>query len=95
MQIITKKRVKDFSAHHAGAANAMYAWCKIVAGARWESFDGLRQLFPSADLVDGLVVFNIGGNKVRLIAGIDFKFKRVYVKEIHTHAEYSKRKNKL
>lgn len=52
------------------------------------NFDALRLTFPSADKVGDLVVFNIGGNKYRLIASIHFNHGKVYVWHILTHREY-------
>ena len=45
--------------------------------------------FPSADLVGKLTVFNIGGNKVRLIAALHYNRKKVYIRAVLTHAEYN------
>lgn len=54
------------------------------------SFDEIRLTFPSADKVGDLVVFNIGGNKYRLIASIHFNRGKIYVRHILTHREYDK-----
>jgi mRNA interferase HigB len=54
----------------------------------FSSFVELRAIFPSADQVDKLSVFNIGGNKVRLIAAIHYNRNRIYVRSVLTHAEY-------
>jgi len=56
----------------------------------FESFNALRKLFPSADIVGNLVVFNIGGNKYRLIAAIHFNRQKLYIRDVLTHAEYDK-----
>lgn len=50
----------------------------------------LRKAFNSVDLVEGLYIFNIGGNNFRLVAAIHFNTGRVYVRHILTHAEYDK-----
>lgn len=50
----------------------------------------LRQRFPSADLVGRLTVFNIGGNKYRLIVRIEYQRQEVYIRNFFTHAEYDK-----
>jgi mRNA interferase HigB len=60
--------------------------------ADFASFAALRQSFPSADQVRGLTVFNIGGNKARLIAAIHYNRRKVYIRAILTHAEYDKGK---
>jgi mRNA interferase HigB len=50
----------------------------------------LRETFASADYVDGLTVFNIGGNKYRLIASIHYNRRKVYIRNVLTHAEYDR-----
>ena len=51
-------------------------------------FNDLRAVFPSADYVNGLTVFNIGGNKYRLIAAIHYNRKKLYIRAVLTHEEY-------
>ena len=53
-------------------------------------FAELRETFPSADMVDDLTIFNVGGNKYRLIAAIPFNRRRVYVRHVLTHADYDR-----
>ncbi len=53
-------------------------------------FNELRETFASADYVDGLTVFNIGGNKYRLIASIHYNRRKVYIRNVLTHAEYDR-----
>jgi mRNA interferase HigB len=53
-------------------------------------FDELRKVFPSADRVGELYVFNIGGNKYRLIAALHFNRHKAYVRQVLTHAEYDR-----
>lgn len=60
--------------------------------ASFQTFDELRSLFPSADLVGALIVFNISGNKYRLITSIHFNHQKVYIRYILTHSEYDKDK---
>jgi len=54
------------------------------------SFADLRDTFPMADKVGNLIVFNIGGNKYRLIASIHFNRNKVYIRHVLTHSEYDK-----
>ncbi|SFU34713.1 mRNA interferase HigB [Nitrosomonas eutropha] len=53
-------------------------------------FNDLRGTFASADYVDGLTVFNIGGNKYRLIASIHYNRHKVYIRAVLTHEEYDR-----
>ena len=80
----------DFARRHARARTSLGAWKKVVEAASWKSLVELRATFPSADLVDKDVVFNIGGNNYRLWEAVDFKTKIVLVTSIQTRAEYSR-----
>lgn len=90
MHILTKRRLKDFWQLHPDAETSLQHWYTLANRLEWENFVELRQTFPSADQVGRLTVFNIGGNKYRLIARVEYLFKRVYVREILTHSEYDK-----
>ncbi|MBW2010864.1 MAG: type II toxin-antitoxin system HigB family toxin [Deltaproteobacteria bacterium] len=55
------------------------------------NFAELRAIFPSADQVEGLTVFNLGGNKARIIAAIHYITQRLYIRHVLTHSEYDKK----
>lgn len=63
-----------------------------MKGQEFGSFVELRDLFPSADQVGKLTVFNNAGNKVRLIAAIHYNRKKVYIRAVLTHGEYDEEK---
>lgn len=65
-------------------------WFKIIEKTDFASFNDLRLSFPSADKVGDLIVFNIGGNKYRLIASVHFNRSKLYIRHVLTHAEYDK-----
>ena len=80
----------DFWARHPQAQQPLVAWYQIVRHAAWESWSELRTTFPSADRVGRLTVFNVGGNKYRLIARVEYRLQRLYVRQVLTHDEYNK-----
>lgn len=90
MHIITRKRLLDFAEKYPDCSTALESWYRIVKHTDFNSFAELRQTFPSADIVDNLTVFNIGGNKARLIAAIHYNTHRVYIRYIITHKEYDR-----
>lgn len=92
MHIITRKRLNDFAATHPEARSALQYWYKMIKGNRFQSLVELRAVFPHADQVGKLTVFNLGGNKARLIAAIHYNRQRVYIRAILTHAEYDEGK---
>jgi mRNA interferase HigB len=75
MHIITRKRLNDFAQHHPETRSALERWYRLVKSGGFGSFVELRQHFPDVDQVGKLTVFNLGGNKVRLIAAIHYNRK--------------------
>ena len=92
MHIITRKRIKEFIEKYPDSQSSLETWYQIVRHADYDTFNELKQHFSSADYVDGYVVFNISGNKYRLIAAVHFNRKRIYIRNILTHPEYDRNK---
>jgi len=92
MHIITRKRIREFVRKHPDSEVSLDNWYRIVKKSNYNSFIEVRRQFPSSDYVDGIVVFDIGGNKYRLITAIHFDRKKVYIRDILTHKEYDKNK---
>lgn len=90
MHIITRKRIVDFANKHPDCASALDSWYRILKHSTISNFAELRAIFPSVDHVEGLTVFNIGGNKARLVAAIHCNAQRLYIRHILTHREYDK-----
>jgi len=90
MHIISRKALQQFWQKYPDSKNALSRWYKIIQCTDFDSFNALRVTFPSADKVDDLFVFNIGGNKYRLIAAIHFNRKKIYIRHILTHHDYDK-----
>jgi mRNA interferase HigB len=67
-------------------------WYFSIKSAVFANFAELRVMFPSADQVGKLTVFNIGGNRVRLVAAIHYNRRKVYIRAVLTHAEYDEGK---
>jgi mRNA interferase HigB len=92
MHVITRKRLNEFAKLHPDTKNALAQWYQLVKVNEFASFVELREMFPSADQVGKLTVFNIGGNKVRLIAAIHYNRQKVYIRAVLTHSEYDQGK---
>ena len=89
MHVITRKRLNEFAEKYPETKMALAQWYRLVKKTDFASFSELRAIFPSADKVGKLTVFNIGGNKVRLIAAIHYNRKKVYIRAVLTHNEYN------
>jgi mRNA interferase HigB len=92
MHIITRKRLNDFAEKQPDAKSGLQHWYKLMKSINFTSFADLRTTFPSADQVGNLTVFNIGGNKARLIAAIHYNRRKIYIRAVLTHAEYDRGK---
>ena len=90
VHVISRKALKVFWEHHPESRGPLVRWYKIVTQTEFSSFRALRATFPSADKVEELVVFNIAGNKYRLIASIHFNRSKVYIRHVLTHKEYDR-----
>lgn len=88
MHIITFTRLKEFYEKYPDAEPSLRTWYKITALSQWHSFVEVRSCFNTADSVGQLTVFNIAGNKYRLIVYIDYQFKKVFIRHVLTHSEY-------
>ncbi len=92
MHIITRKRLNDFAEEHPESRSALYRWFTIMKSRNFYSFPDLRETFPDADQVGKLTVFNVGGNKVRLVSAIHYNRRKVYIRAILTHEQYDRSK---
>jgi mRNA interferase HigB len=91
MVVISKSVINEFIEKNPKSQNALLEWYLNTKDSNWANLADLKKVFKSADYVgDDLYVFNIGGNKYRLIARIFFKVRTVYIRFIGTHAEYDK-----
>src|SRR4051794_429363 len=89
MRVISVKKGREFWERHPETRTALVAWFKLVKHARWEDFAELRADFP-ADWVGKYTVFNVGGNKCRMVAVVHFNRGMVFVRHVLTHAEYDR-----
>jgi mRNA interferase HigB len=90
MHIITRKRLNDFAKFHPDCEAGLAQWFKEMRHANFSNIQEVRAIFPHADKVGKFTVFNIGGNKARLIAAIHYNRKKVYIRHVLTHVEYDK-----
>lgn len=92
MHIISYKRLREFGEQHADCREVLDNWFKVVSKASWPNLVAVQSIFPKAEAVSDFTVFNIKGNKYRLIVSIDYERQLIYIKYVLTHAEYDKEK---
>jgi mRNA interferase HigB len=92
--LISRKKFREFMANHPGSQKdktTFDRWCKTVEQAAWTKFSDVKATFGNADRADGRDVFNVGGNKYRVIADIVYERDKptlVLVRHVLTHKEY-------
>jgi mRNA interferase HigB len=90
MWILSRKRLREAASRHAEVSEALDAWYKVAKTAKWNSLADVRRTYPHADPVDECTVFNIMGNKYRLICWINYETHKIFIRNVLTHAEYNK-----
>ncbi|MDB6043043.1 MAG: hypothetical protein JWM63_1594 [Gammaproteobacteria bacterium] len=90
MRVISRRALRDFWEVHPQAKAPLCAWYRVMEQTRFADFNAIKATFPAADYVAPFTVFDIGGNKFRLIAAIHHNTGRVYVRHVFTHPEYDK-----
>lgn len=92
MQIIAKRTLKLFWRKHPQAEGPLRSWFAMVAAAEWKRPADAKAIFGTAvDFVgDNRLIFDVGGNKYRLVVHVAYRFKRVLIKFVGTHAEYDR-----
>lgn len=89
MRIISIKSLKEFWERHPQSRAPLSSWYYETKRAAWISPQDIKTLYRSADIIkDNRIIFNIGGNKYRLIVKINYSYKIVYIRFIGTHKEY-------
>ena len=92
MRIFSRSKLRDFwnKPKNRDAKGPLAAWFAETTNAHWKNTADVKVAYGSVDFVNGLAVFNIHGNKYRLIVDINFEFQSVYVHFVGTHKEYDK-----
>ena len=91
MHVISQSRLREFYIEHPQAKVGLQVWYKIASKAKWETPSDVQQVFANkVDIVKNFTVFDIGGNKYRLITYIDYQKNKVFIRNVLTHAEYDK-----
>ena len=90
MNVISKRGLFEKASRHPDVTVAIQDWFDAARAAEWRNLEEVRQTYPATDMVGALAIFNIKGNRYRLIARMAFPYRRIYIKELLTHAEYTK-----
>lgn len=93
MRVFSRSTLKQFYEKHEDCKEQLLTWHKITANAKWNGIKDIKNYFNSVDCVkDNLFIFNIKGNKYRLVVDFNFRLQFAFIKFIGTHAEYDKQR---
>ena len=91
MRVISKKILREFWEKHSDSQQQLKSWFKETGDVDWRNPKDIKKEYPSASfLADNRVIFNIKGNKYRLIIKVNYDYHMVWIRFIGTHAEYDK-----
>jgi len=92
MQVIAKRTLQRFWQRHAQAEGPLTVWHALVSQAVWSGPQDVKRQFGTAvDFVaDNRIIFDIGGNKYRLVVHVSYEFRRVLIKFVGTHKDYDR-----
>lgn len=88
MHIITRRRLREFWAEYPNAEKPLRIWHQICERSEFGGFAELRNTFNSVDKVGKFTVFDIGGNKWRLVTVVHYSTGKIYIRDVLTHAQY-------
>lgn len=92
MRILSRRALLEFSRQHPDAYEELEQWFRNVKRARWQNFVDLRGTYADADVVGERTVFNIRGNRYRLIARVNYRKQTLFILHVLTHKEYDRGK---
>lgn len=91
MRIVARRTLREFWEQHADAEQPLRAWYHDVLHADWKSPTDVKRVYASASIVGAnRLVFNIGGNKYRIVVAVNYKYRMCYVRFIGTHKAYDR-----
>lgn len=88
MRVISKSALVAFWTRYPEAKDVMEAWHTVASHCNANDFVELKSTFNSADYVPKYTVFDVGGNKYRIICAIHYNTQKIFVREVLTHKEY-------
>ena len=92
MHLISIRKLRDDIAKYPDAKSVIEAWYTVAKKAQWKNLENVRTIYRDAETVGNFTVFNIKGNKYRLIIGIDYGNQTIFYKYLLTHADCDKDK---
>ncbi len=90
MRVVSNKRLVAFATEHPAALVPLQTWRKVMEAGTYRHFADLKRVFNAVDRVGDFYVFDVGGNKFRIVAAIHFNTQMLFVRHVFTHKEYNR-----
>ena len=91
MTVVGEHKITRFAKKHAASRKPLARFIELAHAAEWKHFSEVKETFPAADYVSGIVIFDIGGNKYRLTATVNYELQTLLIEEVLTHEQYNER----
>ena len=95
MRIISERAVKNYYQQNPESETALRYWIRAIRIADWHSFIDLKNTFNHADIYKKCIIFDVGGNKWRVIGKVEYQKHLVFIKRILTHDDYTHKNGRL
>ena len=89
MNVIGREKLKKFMKKNTQSRTVLPTWEQLVMASNWHTFHQLKATFPGADLAKGFVVFDVRGDKYRVVAEVNYSSQQVLIRHVFNHAEYN------
>ena len=90
MRVISRRALREFWAKHRAAEAPLTAWFRLMQVTDFADFNAIKRTFGAVDYVAPYTVFDIGGNKYRVITAIHYDRRRVFIRHVFAHREYDR-----
>jgi mRNA interferase HigB len=90
MRVISRRALREFWESHPSAKEPLTVWFRVMESTDFGDFNQVRKAFGAADYLSPFTIFDVGGNKFRVIAVIHYNRRRVYIRHVFTHTEYDR-----
>ena len=90
VRVISRRAIREFAERHPEALEPLRHWANAAESVDWRTPGDVRRTFNTADFAGDLTVFNVGGNRYRVIAFVHYRQRAIYIKDVLTHKDYDK-----
>lgn len=88
MHVISRRALREFWERHPPAKTPLAAWFRVLESGDFADFSSIKRAFGAADYLAPYTIFDVGGNKYRVITVIHYNRQCVYIRHVFTHPEY-------